>query len=97
MKVPVSENPPSGRPVIVGDFPKTSVDLDYLLSQFPALYSDFAIVSALSCLSALEIARRPLHARLRPIMKFTVQPKFTTIRLLPKSFTREDSRKLTFP
>jgi len=87
MKVPVSENPRSGKAGNQPDFPKTSVNLDYLCSRFPAIERDFALVSALSCLSALKSPRKTICARLRPIVKFHVQPKYTTIKLSAKCLT----------
>jgi hypothetical protein len=87
MKVPVSKNPPPERADAPEDFPKTSVNLEYLLSRFPALYSDFALVSALSCLSAIKIARNPLPAPKKVIVKFK--------NLMWRKTIKPDSQSLT--
>ncbi len=73
MKVPVQVNPPSELGKSYEDFPKLCVDLELLLSRFPALYSDFAVVSALSCICALKAARTPSLSERRPIWEIEVQ------------------------
>jgi hypothetical protein len=63
----VLENPPLERNSGVENFPKTTVAIDHLLSQFPALWSDFAVVSVISCLAAIQMRQIERRREIRPI------------------------------